>query len=177
MVLPVRAVQELIKVLPEGQKKMEMEFDKDKQQVIFRAGELEMISRLIGGEFPPFMQIIPKEYKTRVVIERGDLMTAVRRASIFSRGNANIVMLEVSSEGVEVSANSAEVGKNTSKVQAEVEGDDLKTAFNGRYLLEYLGNIDNEQIILESGGDLKPGVFKIEGEDFLHVIMPIRQNT
>ncbi len=177
VILPVRALRELIRALPEEGQSIGVELDREKQQVVFKVGNLEMISRLIGGDFPPFDQIIPKAYKTRVVFDRELLLSGVRRASIFAKGNANIVLLKISEEGLEVSAGSAEVGKNVSRMEVEFEGEAVEMAFNGRYLLEYLGSVTTDKVTLETEGDLKPGVFKIEGSEFLHIIMPIRQNT
>lgn len=177
VVLPVKAMVELAKIIPDGAKSIEMVVDKERQQVIFKMGEIEMASRLIVGDFPPFMQIVPVDYQTKVFVDKENLLSAVRRASIFARGNANIVQLQVKDGVMEVSASSAEVGKNSSEISVESEGEDLSVAFNGKYLLEYLGVVADGKVIIESGGSLKPGVFKLDNENFLHIIMPIRQNS
>lgn len=175
-VVPVRAVLELLRLLADNQGEVKVEFDKDKQQVVFSVGETELVSRLIGGEFPPFKQIIPQEYKTRVKVKKDDLLSSVKRASIFARGNANIVLWEIDQEVLVVSAASAEVGKNESEIEVSGEVEKMKIAFNGKYLVDYLSNIDVEEIVFESEGELRPGVFRVEGSEFVHIVMPIRQS-
>jgi DNA polymerase III subunit beta len=176
LVVPVRAVAELSRLIQDGQEEVVVEFDKDKQQVIFGVGEVELISRLIGGDFPPFKQIIPQGYKTKIKMPREELLAAVKRASVFARGNANIVIWQIEEERLVVSAASAEVGKNESEIEIQGEVEKMKIAFNGKYLIDYLGVLDVSEVTFESEGELRPGVFRIEKSDFVQVVMPIRQN-
>ncbi len=174
-VLPVRALLELTRVLEPSMKTIKVEFDQEKQQVIFTADDLEMSSRLIAGEFPPYKKVIPVEKKISVSIEKEALEEAVRRASLFARDSANVIKLGVSPEGVNVTAQSDQVGGSQTLIEAEVTGDEeVKIAFNARYLLDYLGTVKGEKVTMETEGELKPAVFRIEKSDFLHVIMPVR---
>lgn len=173
-VLPVRALMELTRVLEPSMKTVMVEFDKDKQQVVFDAEDLQMSSRLIAGEFPPYNKVIPIEKKITVILDKEGLIEAVKRASLFARDSANVVKLLVNESGVEVTAQSDQVGGSQSNLEAEVEGEEVKIAFNARYLLEYLGAVKGEKVTMETEGELKPAVFRIAGSEFLHVIMPVR---
>lgn len=173
-VLPVRALMELTRVLEPSMKTVVVEFDKDKQQVVFNAEDLQMSSRLIAGEFPPYNKVIPTEKKITVTLDREMLIEAVKRASLFARDSANVVKLLVNEGGVVVTAQSDQVGGSQSSLEAEVEGEEVKIAFNARYLLEYLGVIKGEKVMMETEGELKPAVFRIAESEFLHVIMPVR---
>jgi len=173
-VLPVRALMELVRVLEPAMKTVKVEFDNDKQQVIFLAEDIEMSSRLIAGEFPPYTKVIPTEKKITVVIDKEALLEAVKRASLFARDSANVVKLAVTGEGVAVTAQSDQMGGSQTTIEAEVEGDEVTIAFNARYLLDYLGVVREDRVTLETEGELKPAVFRIEKSDFLHVIMPVR---
>src|SRR3989338_8359755 len=173
-VLPVRALMELVRVLEPAMKTVKVEFDNDKQQVIFLADDIEMSSSLIAGEFPPYTKVIPTEKKITVVIDKEALLEAVKRASLFARDSANVVKLAVTGEGGAVTAQSDQMGGSQTTIEAEVEGDEVTIAFNARYLLDYLGVVREDKITLETEGELKPAVFRIEKSDFLHVIMPVR---
>ncbi len=173
-VLPVRALMELSRVLEPSMKSVTVEFDKEKQQVVFSADDLEMSSRLIAGEFPPYNKVIPTEKKITVTLEKEALVEAVKRASLFARDSANVVKLLVNEEGITITAQSDQVGGSQSMMEAEVEGEEVKIAFNARYLLDYLGVVKGEKITLETEGELKPAVFRIPKSEFLHVIMPVR---
>ncbi|MBI3954681.1 DNA polymerase III subunit beta [Candidatus Collierbacteria bacterium] len=177
VILPARALMELSRVVGEeaSSSKIEVDLDEEKQQVMFRVGDVEMSSRLIAGDFPPFEQIIPIEHKLRVMVSREMLLEAVKRASLFARDNSNIVKLEIGEDMVLVKAESSQAGRNESEVEAKTEGEGMVVAFNARYLLDFLSASEEKQTIMEFEGELKPGVFLPEGVDFKQIIMPIRQ--
>jgi len=176
IVVPARAISELLRATTEEDKDLLIEIDKEKQQIIFKFQGVEITSRLINGEFPPFKQIIPSDWLTRLIVSKEELLAAVKRAAVFARGNANIVLWEIGQDKFTVSASSTEIGKNVSEIATEMEGEDLKVAFNGRYLIDYLMSVESDKVVFESAGELKPGVFKVEGESLIHIIMPIRQS-
>jgi DNA polymerase-3 subunit beta len=124
--------------------------------------------------------VIPTTRSTRAVIDREELLKAVRLAALIASSSANIVKLQVGVEGeagVTVSAN-AEVGDNEGRVEATVEGDGTTIAFNARYLTDVLQNVDADQFALELNGPLSPGVFKpIDDEHYIHVVMPVRTTS
>lgn len=177
LILPARALQELSRVLADGQiREMGVEFDEDNQQVVFVAESVEMVSRLIAGDFPPFEQILPKDddHKVRVEIEREDLLEAVKRASLFAGDGANIIKMKLVDGVLMVGAENSQRGLSETSLDVKMEGDGMEMAFNSRYLLDYLAAMDDDKIFLESEGELKPGVFKIKEESFVQVVMPIR---
>lgn len=173
-VLPVRALMELTRVLEPSMKTIMVEFDKDKQQVVFSADDVKMSSRLIAGEFPPYAKVIPTEKKITATLDKESLIEAVKRASLFARDSANVVKLLINEGGVTVTAQSDQVGGSQSSLGAEVEGEEVRIAFNARYLLDYLGVVKGEKVTMETEGELKPAVFRISESEFLHVIMPVR---
>lgn len=173
-ILPVKAMLELARVLEPGTEKVVVEFDPEKQQVVFGTAEVEMSSRLIAGEFPPYSSVIPTEKKIAVEIDRESLIDAVKRASLFASDNANVVKLEIGEDSVAVTARSDQMGKTQSTLPAEVTGEGATIAFNAKYLLDFLGSIGDEKVILETEGSLKPVVFKMPAGEFVHVIMPVR---
>lgn len=175
LILPARALQELARVVDEeGVKKVEVGFDEDNQQVMFKVEDVEMVSRLIAGNFPAYEQIMPGEYRTRVIVEREELLEAVKRASLFAREGSNIVKFKVEKDGLLVEAESGQTGGSQTKLEGKVEGEEMTIAFNARYVVDYLGVVSSDEVILELVEELKPGVFKVEGEEFIQVVMPIR---
>ena len=176
MVIPSRALVELVRVMEEGVDKVIGQLQEEKQQVIFQAGEIELVSRLLSGEFPPYEQIMPEGHEVKVRVVTEEFEEAVKRAAIFARDSANIIKIKVEDGELIVSANSAQVGKSRTRLSGEVEGSGLEVAFNSRYLLDYFKAVETEEIEMESLGGLKPGVFKQVGEskDWVQVIMPVR---
>ncbi|KKS94169.1 MAG: polymerase III subunit beta protein [Candidatus Collierbacteria bacterium GW2011_GWB1_44_6] len=175
-ILPARSLSEISKVLGEtGEDSFGVEFDKENQQVIFTITDMEVSSRLIAGEFPPYQQIMPNTYSTKAVFNREELLEAVKRANLFARDNANIVKMIIEGEKLIIKAESSQLGSNSSELEAEVEGEGLTVAFNARYLLDYLAVNNVERVVWETEGELKPSVFKREDNDgWVQVIMPVR---
>ena len=175
LILPARALQELSRVLADGQiREMGVEFDEENQQVVFVAESVEMVSRLIAGEFPPFEQILPSSHKVRVEVEREGLLEAVKRASLFAGDGASIVKLLVTDNKLVVRAEDSQKGRGETEMEVDVDGEGVEMAFNSRYLLDYLGVVNDDKVFLETEGELKPGVFKLKEEKFVQVVMPIR---
>ncbi|KKP29670.1 MAG: polymerase III subunit beta protein [Candidatus Nomurabacteria bacterium GW2011_GWF1_31_48] len=175
VILPARSLMEVSRVAGEmGVESLAVEFDKENQQVIFALDGVEIASRLISGEFPPYQQIMPNTYNTRLSFDRDEFADAVKRAKLFARENANIVRLSVEEGKVRVIAESSQVGANESEIEAEVEGEKVTVAFNAQYLLEYLNIFDEQNVVWETEGELKPSVFRAKDENWQQVIMPVR---
>ncbi len=181
IIVPARSLSELARLLGDGDEAVDVAVTPTRSQVIFHAEDVDLISRLIEGQFPNYRQVIPTSYSTRVVVEREELLKATKLASYFARDAANIVRLQVNPQDgspLVVSATAAEVGDNVSRVEATVEGTAMQIAFNARFLAEALGSLSAPEVALELGGALAPGVLKVVGEEsYLHVVMPLRIPT
>ena len=178
LVVPARALSELARVLSglksEGQTVLLSPSEAEKQ-LILSADNVEIVTRLLEGEFPDFDKIIPTISKTKLKLNREELLAAVRAAAVFAKDSANIVKFKVEDQNLTISANAPQVGDNEVGVNVQKSGENGEIAFNSRYLLELLNVIDAEEIILELAGPLSPGVFKLPADSgFLHLIMPVR---
>ena len=176
LILPARTLAEIVRILnEEKEEEFGLEITKDVNQAIFSLGRAEIICRLLEGQFPSFEKIIPENSGTKVTVNRGELLAAIKTASIFARESANIIRFVVLGSELRVMANAPQVGENITTIEAKIEGEEGEIAFNSRFLLEYLTVVTGEEIIFEMSGPLSPGVFKTVGDDtFLHIIMPVR---
>lgn len=176
MVVPARALSEVVKVAIEEKEADKISFStKEEGQLIFELGNVQIATRLIGGEYPGFDKIIPKTFTTRVHLEKDALARAVKSAAIFARDNANIVHLSVAGQKIIVSAGGAGVGENRVELPVEVNGEGGEIAFNSRFLLEYLANLPDVELLFEMTGSLNPGLFRpVKDDSLTHIIMPIR---
>ena len=175
LIIPSKALIEVAKIMGNEEKKIGVTLTKESNQVIFSSDDVEVVSRLIEGEFPNLEKIIPQSSTTKVILEKETFLKAVKMAAIFARESANFVKLSFQDKKLSVSANSAQVGNNLSEIEAQIEGEANKIAFNSRYLLDFLGAVSEEQIRFEMTGPLSAGIFRLsDKEDFTHVIMPVR---
>ncbi len=180
VVIPARSLAELNRVLADVDDAVELVLAQARNQILFRLEGIELVSRLIDGQFPNYQQVLPAGHTTRAVVDRDELLRAIRPAALIASSSANIVKLAIGGEegaGVVVSA-TAEVGDYEGVVEAEVEGDGTAIAFNARYLADVLTNVEAEQFALELNGPLSPGVFRPLGDDrYVHVVMPVRTTS
>lgn len=178
MVVPARALMELSKIVSQSKKK-ELDIllavtDKDKQLILV-VEEVEIVTRLLEGDYPDYEKIIPEVIGTTISFDKEEMIQAVKVASIFARDSANIVKFKVEGSGLTVSANAPQVGDNEVKLQVEQTGEDVEIAFNSRYLMEMLSVLDGDSLSLSMSGSLSPGVFRqLENDSYLHIIMPVR---
>jgi len=180
VVIPARALNELARILGDVDEPVEVVLAGGRNQILFHIDGIDLVSRLIDGQFPNYQQVVPTAHTTRAVLDREELLRAVRPAALIAHESANIVKLQVNSDGepgITVSAN-AEVGDHVGHVEAAVEGDGTTIAFNARYLADVLTNVTADQFALELNGPLSPGVFKPLGDDhYIHVVMPVRTTS
>jgi DNA polymerase-3 subunit beta len=180
VVIPARALIELARILAEVDDPVSIVLAHSRNQLLFHVEGIDLVTRLIDGQYPNYQSVLPATHATRAVLDRDELLRAVRPAALIAHESANIVKLGVGLEGdpaITVSAN-AEVGDHIGRVEAAVEGDGTTIAFNARFLADVLTNVDAEQFALELNGPLSPGVFKPIGDDrYVHVVMPLRTTS
>jgi DNA polymerase-3 subunit beta len=179
VVIPARALAELGRVLADTDDPIELVLSQARNQVLFHLEGIDLVSRLIDGQFPNYQTVIPASHATTAELDREELLRAVRPAALIASSSANIVKLQVGDDGAGVIVTAtAEVGDYTGDVEANVEGDATTIAFNARYLNDVLANVDAERFSLELNGPLSPGVFRPVGDpDYVHVVMPVRTTS
>ena len=144
-------------------------------QAMFSFSSTQIITQLIGGDFPAYEKIIPTSVTTSLIITQEELLKAVKIASIFARESANIIRFKIEEGKLTISANTPQVGTNKTTLGVKTEGEGGEIAFNSRYLLEFLNSTDSEEIVFEMTGGLNPGVFKPKNDPtYIHIIMPVR---
>lgn len=180
VVIPARALTELVRISSDADQDLAMVMPKDRGQVIFHLKDVELVSQLIEGSFPDLEQLIPKSYNTRAVLTTSAFLKACKQAEIFAREGSHIARVNILNGGemetgqVEISGQSEETGSNLTIVDATIEGQAQLIAFNVRFLREVLDVIKTPNVALETTTDTSPGIIRPVGEDnFLHVIMPM----
>ncbi|MBI2832420.1 MAG: DNA polymerase III subunit beta [Chloroflexi bacterium] len=180
VIVPARTLGELNRLMVDQEEPVEVTVNTVKSQALFRLKDTELVSQLVQGSFPRYEQLIPKSYATRTVVDVAEFSRASKMASIFARDGSGIVRLEVTPGGevapgkVKISARSEEVGDDEGTIDATVEGEAAKIAFNGKYLTDVLGILREQQVALETTNPSSPGVIRPVGnEKYIHVVMPM----
>ena len=180
VIIPARTLNEVNRLLGEQQEPVVITINEQKSQALFRLKNAEIVSQLLQGTFPNYSQVIPTSYTTRAVADVGELTRVARMCAVFARDASNIVRLgvapgaELNPGKITISAQAEEVGGNTGDIDALVDGNEAKIAFNVKYLLDVLGVIRQSQVALEVTTPSSPGVVRPIGVDnYVHVIMPM----
>ncbi len=174
VIIPARTINELYKILSTGKGDVEVYFSES--QVLFKFEETELISRLIDGNYPPYKEIIPKEFQTNITADRESLIHALKAAALFAADSYNIHIQAIPGEGLKVTASSVAAGENTTLIKAEVHGSENNAIFNYKYILDCLNNLKQQNIIIKLISDRSPAMFLPEGRDnYTYIVMPIIQ--
>ncbi len=175
IVVPARALTELGRILKNGGERIDVTVGAQKNQVFFRTGDVELMSRLIEGTYPNYQQVIPAQSTTTITTKTQDLLFITRMVSLFSKDAANVIKFKAEGGKLTLTANTSEVGQNVADVEAKIEGQDLQVAFNSKYLLDVLAILGTNEVQVGFTGPLNPGLIRPVGkDDYLYIIMPVR---
>jgi len=172
-IVPSKTMAELVRVL--GSVEGEVSVASHDNQLIFSLPGMRFVSRLIAGQFPNYEQVIPKEFKQRITVGTERLLRGVRRASITAKDSANVVRLNASEGTLTISSNTPDVGKAQEDIEVRVEGDAIPVAFNAKFLMDALSNIDAPDVHFDLTGPLSPGALHpTDNSDYVYVLAPVR---
>lgn len=177
LIIPLKTLQELLRILSENsEKNLKIYFNEN--QIMFSLDGVDLVSRVIDGNYPDYRQIIPEKFNTNVKCEVDKLLPAVRAVSLFCKQGINDIRMSFdnSTKEIIITTASAHAGKSMAKVSAEVSGENNDIVFNYRYILDGLSNIDQKEVVLSINSNNSPGLIKPIGDDgYVYLVMPIRQ--
>ncbi|MCE5521557.1 DNA polymerase III subunit beta [Staphylococcus pseudintermedius] len=175
VIIPGKALAELNKIMTDSEDHIDIFFASN--QVLFRVGNVNFISRLLEGHYPDTSRLFPENYEIKLGLNNSDFYHAIDRASLLAReGGNNVIKLSTGDTQIELSSTSPEIGTVKEEVTAnDVEGGNLKISFNSKYMLDALKAIDNEEVEVEFFGTMKPFILKPKDDDTVtQLILPIR---
>ena len=179
-ILPSRSLQEINRIIVDQDEPITFSVTPSKNQAMFKLSNVEIVTQLVQGTFPNYSQLIPESFQTRTEVPVEEFQRAAKTASVFARDGSGILRLHINSpenenpEKLSILSRSEEVGENESQIEAKVEGEDSKIAFNSKYLTDVLSVIKEEKVVIETTSPSSPGVIKPLGqENYIHVVMPM----
>ncbi|MFH1094085.1 MAG: DNA polymerase III subunit beta [Candidatus Omnitrophota bacterium] len=179
IIIPIKTINELNKILKEdGQVKIIF----TDNQVAFEINGTVIISRLIEGEFPNYEQVIPKEKKSekqeKIRINKNKLLSAIKRASLFTNQDSQSIKIDVFKNKLVVSKMTPDIGEVKEDIVMEYNGNEITVGFNPWYLMDVLKNLKEEIIDFEIINADKPGVFREELVEengfYVYIVLPMQ---
>jgi DNA polymerase-3 subunit beta len=171
-IVPRKAIAEIMRVLGAGE---EIQIGITENQFVLQMPNFVMTARLIEGQFPNYEAVIPKGHPGKLTIGRAAISSALRRVSVMAEERNKPVKIVLAPAVLRIAASSQDLGEAEETLDIDYAGDELTIGFNSRYLLDAIGPIDHEQVVLEFKDSLSPGVVRSATEDgYCCVIMPMR---
>jgi DNA polymerase III, beta subunit len=180
IILPAKTVSELQRLLDKGEKlkinfndrraAFQINSDKDTSGLV---DSIYLYSKVVEGNYPNYQQVIPKETHQRIKLERELFLQCVHRAALVCSEKSNSVKIKLSSNLLEITAQSPDFGEAHESMAIGYSGPDLQVAFNPTFLMDPLRALTKDEVFFELKDDVSPGVFKTL-DAFLCVIMPVR---
>ena len=175
IVVPARTLSEIARMLDSGDL---IKIFADKNRLSVAVNNTVITSRLYLGEFVKKENIFPSEFSTRVTVKKSDILDSVERASVMIRGDKNnLLLFDIKAGKMIINANS-DIGKIEETVQADLQGKELKIAMNGKYLLDAIKALEEEEITLSFNSPVSP--FTVENQidkRYQYLILPVRTSN
>lgn len=173
VIVPKKGVTELRRVIQEGDKKAGISLTSN--QILFMFDNVVMSVRLIDALFPNYEDVIPKQSRKSVSLDRSLFLEALKRASIVSVDRFRAVRFELSTGTLVISSSNPDIGDSQEIISADYTGDTTVLCFNSRYFLDILNCLESREITLEVNDEFSPAVIRDNEDDhFVAVVMPMR---
>ncbi len=179
VIIPTKTLNELSKVISDLGKGKEDELIVESyvtdNQIKFVIEGVEIISRLIEGQFPNYEQVIPKESDKKIEASVSELSSATRRVAILTSEKSNSIRYQAKNGKLSISSKTPDMGEAKEEMDVDYKGEEISIAYNAKYVLDVLKNVGTDTVNIELTQPLSPGILRPKGDaDYLCVIMPMR---
>lgn len=176
MIIPRKALNLLKTTLPDEDSNVMMEYNQ--ANAFFRFGNIRMVCRLIDERFPDYENVIPADNDNEVMISRTELMSSLKRISIYANKTTNQVRMKFVGSELQISAEDIDFASEANeRLSCQHDGEDIEIGFNAKFLIEILNTLDSERVRITLSKPNKAGLFfpveKEAAEDILMLAMPV----
>ncbi len=179
LILPQKTVKYLINIISENEGEVKINFSQN--QIMFEIfsqeishPKIQLISKLIDGEYPNYQEIIPNKFTTEVILKKEEFLNQIKSASLFSK-KTNEIKIKIKKGTIDLFSQNTETGEYQSSIKTKTKGKNEEVVFNYKFLIEGLSNIKSSEIIFGLNGDAGPSVLKPVGDQsYIYIVMPIK---
>ncbi len=174
LLIPANALHDVLRIINDFSGDVEVVCDE--QQVLFRSGDIELVARLIDGNYPDYRKLIPASFQTTATLSRTELINITKVTSLFARESAGSVVLSVdeASESIWIRAVASQLGENNATAAVKANGSGAIT-LNSRYLLEALQAMNGKDVTIGFNGKVEAVLLTDpDQDDYRHLIMPLK---
>ena len=173
--LALKSVEELINVMDNAiTEKISMTFDGSRVGFVFEKDNVELVLNVIDAKYPNYIDIIPKAFKTKMILSKDLFLDAIDRVAIAAKKTEQLKM-EIEGNTLRLIASSPEVGEAVEELEMEKDGEDIVIGFSPKFLRESIKEIDTAEIEFNISGEESPTQIKPLGDDsYMYIVMPVR---
>ncbi|MEI6242399.1 MAG: DNA polymerase III subunit beta [Chlamydiota bacterium] len=170
-ILPLKAVEELIKILDDSQNMSCLYLMHDK--ICLEYGNILLMTKLLAGQYPDVDKVIPESTPIQITLHREELLSLLRQVSLFTTELSGSAHFTFEEGQLGLSATKYDVGEGSVSMPVNYSGPKLEIAFNPFYLHDILRHSKDETVLLSLNNPFLPGVLT-DSSTALYVIMPMR---
>lgn len=172
MILPRNTVTELVRMCSEVEGDVQIKYADN--QVAFVAEDIELISRVVDGTYPPYKNVIPEGFVSKALIKKEDLENGIRLAGLFSSSISDI-KISAGENSLKITAQNSDKGEIETAVPMTLKNEPFELSLNFRYILDGLKNMPGNEVVLEFTGAGSPFVIRPSNDSSItYLIMPLR---
>lgn len=172
IILPRNTVTELVRMCGDLEGDVQIKYADN--QVAFVAEDIELVSRVVDGTYPPYKNVIPDKFLSRALIKRSELENNIRLAGLFASSISD-VKIACSEDKLTITARNSDKGEIETDVPAILKNEPFELSLNYRYVLDGLKNMPGNEVIIEFTGAGSPLVMRpSDDKSFVYLIMPLR---
>ncbi|MDF9798641.1 DNA polymerase-3 subunit beta [Catalinimonas alkaloidigena] len=180
LIIPRKALSLLKTTLPTDRVPVNVQFNAS--NVFFKFNNIQLICRLIDERYPDYENVIPKDNKNEMVINRLEFLSSLKRIAIYANKTTHQVRLKIAGNELHISAEDLDFSNEANEqLSCEHDGEDIEIGFNARFLIEMLNNLDSNEVILKLSAPNRAGLIVPKDtesdEDILMLVMPVMLNN
>ena len=180
-IMPKKPLNILKSILSTSDSEIKIEYNN--ANATFSFDNYVLTCRLIDGKYPNYEAVIPKENPNKLMIDRIQFLSSVRRVALFSNKTTHQIKLKIAGAELNISAEDVDYSnKAEERLTCDYQGDDMQIGFNSRFLTEMLNNLQSDMILLEMSLSNRAGILTPvdgleEGENVTMLVMPVMLNN
>jgi DNA polymerase-3 subunit beta len=179
-IVPKKPLNLLKNALPDNEDELTVSYNSN--HLFVSHGTTQLTCRLIDARFPDYKVVIPTDNPYKLIVNKNDFQSGLRRVSVFSNKSTNQVALTISGSELQMAAQDVDFSfEGNERMNCQYDGEDLQIAFNARFLIEMLNAAETDDVKVELATPTKAGIIKPteveENEELLMLVMPLMLNN
>ena len=172
IILPKKTIFQLISLLEDFEGDVKVSSIKSK--IKFELNNSILISKLIDGKFPNYLQVIPKENQKKLEVNLKNFLNSVDRVASVSLDKKDGVKFKLTKNKLDLSVNNTNSGDGTETLDVQFDHE-LDISFNSRYLIDIASQLDGDKIEIYLKDTASPALIKDPADfDSIYVVMPMK---